>query len=425
MLRLQKICLLAIVPLLAGCTLSGEAALAKPTDTLNGRKQLVARETFSKKMYTFKTVDGRQYQLEVFSPVGGRRKAKRSAIVWWSGGGWRWGGLGVYERQCAYLASRGMVAACAEYRQVEEGKPYSAAWAAEDAKSAMRWLRMNAKKLGVDPDRIVAAGESSGATMALQTALSAGFEAPGEDTSVSSQPNALVVFDPVTSVEILLPAFTEKMGMEPNESRRLIPMLNLDAGLPPTFFCYSDRDWLKPGLDAFAEETKRRGMLVTLELVCGQPHGFMKVTPWNELSVELVDRFLVSLKYLEGTPSIKPPQLPFDLGKPVFGKGLPFLPETAWFERPLKAYNKSEVKGLYQLSFAPLTDGRVAAIAVSESPRGFSRRDQERIDSELSTWTATAWNDPQAVKPAVICFIAFPYETQEIWEAGAPPRKIK
>jgi hypothetical protein len=91
----------------------------------------------------------------------------------------------------------------------------------------------------------------------------------------------------------------------------------------------------------------------------------------------------------------------------------------------LKAYKKSQVKGLYQLSFALLVDGRVAAITVSESPRGFSRRDQERIDSEISAWTATAWNDPQAVKPAVICFIAFPYETQEIWEAGAPSMKIK
>ena len=87
MLRLQKICLLALVLLLGGCASKCE-------------DEPVVKETFCKRMYTYKTLDGREYQLEIFFPVGGRQDAKRPAIVWWSGGAWRWGGLGVYERQC-------------------------------------------------------------------------------------------------------------------------------------------------------------------------------------------------------------------------------------------------------------------------------------------------------------------------------------
>ena len=53
----------------------------------------------------------------------------------------------------------------------------------EDAKSAVRWLRQNAAKLGIDPNRIVAAGGSAGGHIAACTGLAPGLEADGEDTA--------------------------------------------------------------------------------------------------------------------------------------------------------------------------------------------------------------------------------------------------
>src|SRR5262249_47708934 len=49
----------------------------------------------------------------------------------------------------------------------------------EDAKSAIRWLRMNARKLGIDPGHIVAAGGSSGGTVAAFAAYNTNYEPVG------------------------------------------------------------------------------------------------------------------------------------------------------------------------------------------------------------------------------------------------------
>ena len=66
----------------------------------------------------------------------------------------------------------------------------------KDAKSAVRWIRTNAARLGIDPNRIVAGGGSAGAHIAAAAANIRDFDEPGEDRSTSSVPNALVLFNP-------------------------------------------------------------------------------------------------------------------------------------------------------------------------------------------------------------------------------------
>src|SRR4029079_14661005 len=95
--------------------------------------------------------------------------------------------------QAEYFASRGLVAACADYR-IESQHKTTPDKCIEDAKTAIRWLRAKAGDFGVAPDRIVASGGSAGGHLAAATALLPGFDAPGENPSVSCKPNALVLF---------------------------------------------------------------------------------------------------------------------------------------------------------------------------------------------------------------------------------------
>ena len=67
----------------------------------------------------------------------------------------------------------------------------------KDGKSAVRYLRKNAAALGIDPDRIVAGRGSAGGHVAAATATLSNYEESGEDLSVSSRPNAPVLFNPV------------------------------------------------------------------------------------------------------------------------------------------------------------------------------------------------------------------------------------
>ncbi len=66
----------------------------------------------------------------------------------------------------------------------------------EDVKSAIRFIRANAGKLGIDPNRIVATGTSGGGDLALQAAINTAFEDPQDDKSVSHRPDGLVLYCP-------------------------------------------------------------------------------------------------------------------------------------------------------------------------------------------------------------------------------------
>ena len=102
----------------------------------------------------YKEVGDDKLFLHVFEPET-KTKAKRPAIVFFFGGGWNGGTPKQFEPHCNHLASRGMVAITAEYRVKSRNKttPFECV---ADGKSAMRWVRANADKLGVDPFRVAA-----------------------------------------------------------------------------------------------------------------------------------------------------------------------------------------------------------------------------------------------------------------------------
>ena len=106
-------------------------------------------------------------------------------LVYLHGGGWTFGSIQSCAAFCGALAADGRVAVLAvEYRLAPE-HPYPAAL--DDVSAALRFARENAAKLGVDPGRISAGGDSSGGNLAIAASL----RHPGELRS-------LVLFYPVT-----------------------------------------------------------------------------------------------------------------------------------------------------------------------------------------------------------------------------------
>src|SRR6185503_1822467 len=115
---------------------------------------------------------------------------KSPAIVFFFGGGWTNGSPGQFEEHCKHLGSRGLVAITADYR-VASRQQVKAVSCVADAKSAIRYVRKEAARLGIDPDRIVAGGGSAGGHIAACTGTIDGFDEAGEDKSISSVPNAM------------------------------------------------------------------------------------------------------------------------------------------------------------------------------------------------------------------------------------------
>jgi dienelactone hydrolase len=158
-----------------------------------------------------------------------------------------------------------MVAMSAEYR-VKSRNNTSPRECLKDGKSAIRWIRQHALELGIDPNRLSAGGGSAGGQVAAATGTTQGFEEEGENLNISSSPNALVLFNPV-----------------------------FDNG--PNGY----------GYDRVKAYWKEFSPLRDLHLYQDQPHGFFNFK--NEVyyikTVLEMDRFLVSLGYLKGKPTLK------------------------------------------------------------------------------------------------------------------------
>ena len=209
------------------------------------------------KTFVYKKVKEAALELVVHDPPGWRPTDKRPAIVFFFGGGWANGTIKQFEPQAIHLAGRGMVAIRADYR-VKSRQGVTPRECVEDAKSAVRWVRQNAGKLGVDPDRIVAAGGSAGGHIAACTALSPGLDAAGADLAVSSKPNAMVLFNPVLRFSDI-PELMSRIRDDAALGKAISPTLHLKKDSPPTLIFFGTADRLAPMGTEFMKRSKELG----------------------------------------------------------------------------------------------------------------------------------------------------------------------
>lgn len=258
------------------------------------------------KDFTYKKFDGGELTLTVHYPPGWKKEDQRPGIVFFFGGGWKSGKPTQFQTQAEYLATRGMVTARADYR-VKSRQNVTPDKCVEDAKSAVRWMRKNAGDLGVDPERIVAAGGSAGGHIAACTGLCPGLDATGEDLSVSSKPNALLLFNPVLRFDGVA-TLMERIGGDEKLGKQLSPTLHLEKNSPPTMIFFGTADRLKEMGDEFMKKSKELGHNADMFLAPDQPHGFFNRAPWQEKTLYRADEFLTSIGYLQGKPTLKAPE---------------------------------------------------------------------------------------------------------------------
>jgi acetyl esterase/lipase len=178
-------------------------------------------------------------------------------------------------------------------------------------------VRKNAERLGIDPDKIVAAGGSAGGHIAACTGTIESFDETGEDKRVSSVPNAMVLFNPalvlapVEGVELdqtRIASLADRMGVEPHQ---LSPIHHVKKGAPPTLILHGKADTTVAyaTAEAFAKAMTAAGNQCELVGYEGQPHGFFNYgrgdgTHYTK-TVEAMDKFLAKVGMLSATPTPK------------------------------------------------------------------------------------------------------------------------
>ena len=123
--------------------------------------------------------DDQHLQLNLALPSS--KEGRSAAVLCVHGGGFRAGKRERWNKLCRQLAERGYVAATATYRLAPK---YQFPAAVHDVKAAVRWLRKNADKYRIDPNRIGVVGDSAGGHLAQFLGVTGGvsrFEGPQED----------------------------------------------------------------------------------------------------------------------------------------------------------------------------------------------------------------------------------------------------
>ena len=136
----------------------------------------------------FSNPDDQHLKLNMASPKDG--DGPFPTVVCIHGGGFRAGKREGHDGTCKKLAARGYVAITVTYRLAPK---YQFPAAVYDVKAAVRFLRANAAKYKIDPQRIAAWGDSAGGHLALFLGVTGDvkdFEGPGEIRSSQAQCNA-------------------------------------------------------------------------------------------------------------------------------------------------------------------------------------------------------------------------------------------
>jgi len=243
-------------------TLATHSAFSEPTPrSMNCPASLQAQpDTLEGAVsHVYKTA-GRNLRIHVFMPA--QQKGTSPAILFYFGGGWRTGSITAFENQAKVFASRGYVAALADYRVYcrDQTSPLDAL---NDVQAAYEWMRQHASTLGVDKKRIALGGGSAGGHLALAAAMLAPADA---------RPVALVLFNPVVDVMSLATAFDLPVDAVSKISPSALPTKDL----PPTIAFHGTDDRTVPidTVRTFCARARRDGATCELHEYAGQRHSF-------------------------------------------------------------------------------------------------------------------------------------------------------
>ena len=259
---------------------------------------------FTTSKFVYKEVDGQKLEMTMYKPVVSGPK-KLPAIIFFFGGGWTGGTPDHFKLQAEYLASRGMIAFCPDYR-VKSRQGTSPFECVKDARSAMRYLKSNSNDLDIDADKIVAAGGSAGGHLAACTAIIHKINEETDELDISTQPFAMVLFNPVVDTG------KRGYGSEKVAGREfeISPVHHITAGIPPTLIMHGKEDTTVPyeNVVRFTSLMEQEGNSCKLKGYKKQTHGFFnygKKPKHFKKTLIQTERFLEAYHLLRGQSWVK------------------------------------------------------------------------------------------------------------------------
>lgn len=229
-----------------------------------------------------------------------KTKKKNPAVIMIHGGGWRSGNKNQMNLLAEEIASKGYSCFTIEYRLLLEAKyPYGV----YDVKNAIKFIKDNAKKFNVDPNKIAILGCSSGGQMAALIGTTNGnqpFDDPLNKSKSSSKVNAIINIDGVLAFRHpessegemasfwLGGSYEEKTENWKNASA----LNNTDKNTPPILFINSSIPRFHAGRDDMIAILNQYKIYSEVHTIENSPHSFWFFQPWFDETIKYTTQFL-------------------------------------------------------------------------------------------------------------------------------------
>ena len=257
--------------------------------------------------HLYKEASDTRLHLYIYKPEGWTSQDNRPAIVFYFGGGWVGGSPSHFLSQAQHYSELGLVTILADYRVASRNK-IKIKHCLEDARDVMRYVRINANHLGINPSRVASSGGSAGGHLAACLGV-----ITDHLEEVSSIPNAMILFNPVCvlvpveGVELSswnLEKMEQKTGLPPEE---LSPTHHVKSGNPPCIIFHGTKDKTVTFATAqkFCQLMNQAGNDCKLYAFEGRDHGFLNFNHREDQNddyyqtLKLTDEFLKKLGWID------------------------------------------------------------------------------------------------------------------------------
>jgi acetyl esterase/lipase len=257
----------------------------------------------------YSKVGSRELKLDIARPAEGDGPFPAVLVI--HGGAWRQGNKADVRPILPQFVEHGFVAISPEYRFCPQN-----AFPAQihDVKAAVRWLKVNAKKYRIDPDRIGAMGFSAGGHLAMMLGLTSpndGLEGDVSAGAPDSRVKAVVNYFGPTDLaakdipDICKPWVKDFLGGSPQDrpdaAATASPLTFVSKDDAPVLTFQGTKDSLVPYNQAIklAEAMSSAGVPGRVELILGADHGWAGA----EMARTVNETFGFLDRYLKAEPS--------------------------------------------------------------------------------------------------------------------------
>lgn len=229
-----------------------------------------------------------------------KKNKSNPAVIMIHGGGWRSGNKNHMQVLGQEIALSGYTCFAIEYRLSLEAKYPQAVY---DVKNAIKFIKDNAKKFNVDPDKIAILGCSSGGQMAAligTTNEDPAFEDHLFKSKSTSKVQAIIDIDGVLafkhpeSSEGDMAAFWlgGKSDEKPENWKNASALSHTNKTTPPILFVCSSIDRFHAGRDDMIKILNENKIYSEVKTIKDSPHSFWFFEPWFSETTSYTTQFL-------------------------------------------------------------------------------------------------------------------------------------